>query len=146
MKTALLFAAALFALPVVAQAPKGPTIDFTQSIHTVDGHPMPWTTAAGSPVTTLADLAITALESECRVPGNQPGAPLQWCTQKFVEQDTSMAPSQKLHRGQLEVYIAGNKAATLEAEDVAFLKERIAGIFGPLVMSEAWKMLDPNVR
>jgi hypothetical protein len=39
-----------------------------------------------------------------------------------------------------------NKSAVLSPEDQTLLKDRIARLYGPLVVGVAWRLIDPTVK
>lgn len=51
----------------------------------------------------------------------------------------------KVKRYELARRIYGDDAVELPAEDVVMLKRLVAKMYGPLIVGQAWRMLDPGV-
>lgn len=113
-------------------------IDFTQVLNNLYGKPLPGFDCisdkdkpAPEPgkncgALTLGDASINALESS-------------------LEQDRNEAPIKKFERDQLARLIHDNKAAVLNSEQIALIKDRIGKAFTAAVVGASWPMLDPSL-
>lgn len=101
------------------------TIDFTTVLHNVDGKPMVRT--PDLPQTTLGDFVALALMST--IQAEQP-AP---------------TPPEKAARFKLAVKVQDSEATkvALTSEDVTRIKNVSGLYFGPLIMGQIWKIVDP---
>lgn len=108
-------------------------IDFSRPLKNIDGSTP--TTDKGGMVPTLGSICGSALIATYK-----------------DEQDPStgretITPEEKFHRGRLATKIAEaqGKDLVLPPEDVALLKKLIGKAYGPLIISQAWPMLDPSL-
>jgi hypothetical protein len=99
--------------------------DFTQPINQLDGSP--FTDGAGKPiVTTLETAAETALLAN-------------------HQDEQNLSGDEKIKRYALALKIFNNKKdVNLTADEIALVKKLIAKVYSPLVVGEAWRMLDPT--
>jgi hypothetical protein len=118
-----LLIALLLGTPVFAFA-ADKSIDFTQPLISVDGKPLHISGEKDSPVATLGDVSISALEA-------------------ISDEDRNLPGVEKFKRDKLARFIYMNKAAVLSPEDTALIKERIGKIFGPAVIGAAWPLFGP---
>ena len=61
-----------------------------------------------------------------------------------TEEDKSMTGEEKVRRYSLAMKVVTNAEAALKAEEVAEIKKVVAKAYGPLVVGQAWKLLDPQ--
>lgn len=102
------------------QAPR--TIDFTQQIHGLDGKPI--NGGDGKTPMTLGEVSVNALQV-----GGQ--------------DDSKLSGVEKLKMYELAKKIYNNKNATLTAEQITMIKDRIAKYYATIVVGPAFEMLDP---
>lgn len=120
-KLAFIFAAA----SVLAVATPAMALDFTQKITQLDGTDLKG--PDGKPTElTLATVAETALNSSFEDERNLDGA----------EKVKRFLLSEKIEKGQKDV--------TVSADDIALIKKVVAKAYNPLIVGQAWRMLDPN--
>jgi hypothetical protein len=123
-KLSVLLITLILGCAATAVCAQGRTIDFTQHLTGLDGKDILLTGPSSQPAT-LSDVAIQALTAQFNDEQTMPGA------KKF-----------ELYELARKVY--QNKAATLTAEELATLKDRIGKFWGPAVVGAAWPLLDPN--
>ncbi|HEX4039029.1 MAG TPA: hypothetical protein VHX37_13295 [Acidobacteriaceae bacterium] len=125
MKTILKLCALAALVPggfVMAQHEKG--IDFTQQLTTLAGTPLPSSPEKGASALTLGDVCVNALETP-------------------LEADRGVSGEAKFKLDSLARKIYGKKDVLLTVDESALLKQRIGQAYGPLVVGQAWRMLDP---
>ena len=102
-------------------------IDFTQVLNGLDGKPVMGGDAKNPTQLTLSDVAITALETP-------------------LEEDRGLTGKAKFELDDLARRVYRNKSAVLSPEDQTLLKDRIARLYGPLVVGVAWRLIDQTVK
>jgi hypothetical protein len=128
MKKAILTACfiALMSTPSMA-------IDFTKPLTNLDGTAVK--DAEGKDVNTtlgkVAEQSLLAVYADERDP--QTGK-------------ETITPEEKFNRWKLATKISGQKDVSLTAEELALIKKLIGKAFPPLVVGQAWTMLDPGVK
>jgi hypothetical protein len=103
-----------------ACAQKG-AIDFTKQLTDLKGSPL---LGADKTPMTLGEVAATALETS-------------------MEQDRQVPADQKVKQDLLARNIYRCKSCSLSVEDIALIKARINMMYGPLIVGQAFKILDP---
>lgn len=61
-----------------------------------------------------------------------------------TDEDKGVSGEEKVKRYALAMKVISNKDASLKAEEIAKIKELIGRAYGPLVVGQAWALLDPN--
>lgn len=117
---AVCVATSVFAMPVQA-AP----IDFNTQITQIDGKPIIDDKGAPAPVT-LKKVAVEALLTT-------------------FPDEASLAGEEKARRYVLAVKISGSDSGKIEltSEDVTMLRKVVGKGYGPLVVGQVWKIIDP---
>ena len=106
-------------------------IDFTQPITNLDGSEIK--DADGKPVvSTLGRVAEQALLAVYADERDQSGK-------------ETITPEEKFKRWKLASKVQG-KDVNLSIEELALLKKLIGKAFPPLIVGQAWKLLDPGVK
>lgn len=120
-------------LAVLLTASPAMAINFSQSLKNVDGS-LP-KSDKGEPIPTLGAICTTALISTYRD------------EQDLNTGKETITPEEKYHRGRLASKIAdaGDKDLVLPPEDVALLKKLVGKAYGPLIVYQALRMLDPSL-
>lgn len=114
-------------LSLVLKAAETPAIDFTQSLLTLDGKPAKASTEKDAPALTLSDVAVNSLEAT-------------------VESDRGLSGEKKFAMDALARKLYKNSHCVLSVEDLALLKSRIGIVYGPMVVGDAYRLLDPSVK
>lgn len=98
-------------------------VDFSLELRTMAGEPIP-RSKTNQAATTLKDVAVEAL--------------LAFDPQKNVK------GKDKMQRWQIAatIYASNGEVVTMEMEDVAKIKELVGDIYGPLIVGQAWNMLE----
>lgn len=123
-----IIAVLLLAVSAFASAQNGPRhIDFTTVLKGMDGKPLLASAAKDAPPLTLGEVCVNALET-------------------IMDSDRQMSGAEKFKLDDLARRIFEKSDVVLSAEDIATLKERVGKVYGPLVVGNAWRLLDPAVE
>ena len=106
-------------------------IDVTQNLKQLDGSPLTQATArcpecgqtTESRILILRRVVVDALMAQ--------------------RQDQELSGGQKVRRYAIATQIHNEDAPDLKVEDVALIKKLVGEVYGPLVVGQAWAMLDP---
>lgn len=98
-------------------------VDFSLTLKRMDGEPIPKSKTDKAP-TILQDVAVEALLSF---------DPQKPCKGKEKMDRWSIAT---------KIYQANGNAVNLESEEIAKIKELVGDIYGPLIVGQAWNMLE----
>jgi hypothetical protein len=98
-------------------------VDFTAQLVDLDGQALKEPTDEQTPVT-LGRAASSALVQPYQDEASLPGA-------------------EKVQRWQLACRVRSAAALDLPAEDIALIKKCVAKMYSPLIVGQAWQMLDP---
>ena len=60
--------------------------------------------------------------------------------------EKDLSGEEKFKRGMLALDVQGAGTMTLSAEDIAMIKKVVAKAYGPLIVAQSWKLLDPACR
>jgi hypothetical protein len=116
-------------LPFVAMAQSTPRhIDFTQPLLALDGKTaLSDGSGKDAHAITLGDVCVNALETP-------------------TQQDQQMTGEQKFKLDELARRIYGQKDISLTVEDISTIKERVGKAYGPLIVGQVWRLLDPATK
>lgn len=122
-------------VPVIACLLMTPVfaIDFEATIKNSDGTPV--TDKDGVPLIkqpTLGSLCESALFA-------------QYADERDATGKETITPEEKFSRWKLSTKLHGNNV-TLSAEELALLKKFVGKAYGPLVVGQAWTLLDPGAK
>ena len=119
---------AIFLFMLLLQAIVHHPINLNQTLIGYDGKEIHLTSDKDSPVATLKDICVVALET---------------VTQEH--DGPSLSALEKFKRDRLARRIYEASTIELTAEEISLVKERIGKVYGPYVVGAAWPLLDPAV-
>jgi hypothetical protein len=100
-------------------------INFLQELKTLDGKSIPM---GDRKMITLKDISLDALQT-------------------IFDDERTLSGEDKVKRWALATRIYANpEKIDLQSEETALIKKLIAKSFGPLIVGQAWSMLDPKTE
>lgn len=67
----------------------------------------------------------------------------QSLVQSYTDEQPTITGEEKFRRGQLALRVRGQKEVTLSAEDTVLVKRLVGKLFTPLIVAQAYALLDP---
>lgn len=123
MRTLALTICLLLCAGAIAQ-----TVDFTAPLVGIDGKTLQQNPSdPKSPVVTLGDIAVNALETQ-------------------TMDDQKMTGLDKFKLDQLAHKIYKSKAAEISPDEMTSIKDRIGKIYPQVYVGAAWRLLDPSLK
>lgn len=101
------------------------SINFTTQLKELDGKPI--VIAKDMPPLTLSDVCVNALETP-------------------LDTDKQMSGQEKFKLDQIARKIYNGKNIDLTVEEISTIKERVGKAYGPMIVGQVWKLLDPSQK